>query len=244
MSTAARGPAAPERARTVLAACPLPEITADGAPGLVSLHVTGPDGTPVVLVPEGSALAAAGARDDVPVLLRAVQLRPLQVPDRVRARVEVHGRLGPVPPAEHATAMLRLARTGGVPVTTAVPEGLALLRVLPAQVTLDGAVVDVDAYRAARPDPFAHREAQLLRRLFGDRPDAVAGLCTLVDPALLAGATEIAPSGLDRHGITIMATAPRGLREARIPFDAPLTRVGALDEALQLLLDRARARRD
>lgn len=244
MSAAVGGPGPAERARTVLAACPLPEVTADGSPGLVAMHVTGPDGTPVILTPDRSPLAEAGARDDVPVLLRAVQLRPLQVPDRVRARVEIHGRLGPVPQAEHATAMLRLARTGVVPVTTELPDGLVLLRVVPAQVTLDGAAVDVDAYRGARPDPFAHREGQLLRRLFGDRPDAVAGLCTLVDPALLAGATEIAPSGLDRHGITIMATAPGGARETRIPFDAPLARVGALDEALQLLLDRARARRD
>jgi hypothetical protein len=241
------GPAPAERARSALAACPIPEVTAHGTRSLVPLHATDADGRPVLLVPDDSppAAAVAGSTGDVPVVLRAAHLRPLQVVDRVRARVELHGRLDVVAPAERGPAMLRLAHLGGVAVAGVVlagqvPAGHTLLRLRPDQVTLDGEPVDLAEFGRAAPDPFACREGELLRRLLRDRPEAVAGLCTLLDPAVLADATEIAPSGLDRHGLTIRASSPTGPRESRLAFPEPVACSGALEEAMRALLARSR----
>jgi hypothetical protein len=239
------GPDPAERARTALTACPLPEVVAHGIGSPAAVHVVEPGGDLVLLVRDDSRLAGimAGSRGDVAAVLRAAQLRPLQIADRIRARVEVHGRLDVIPPPEHGTAMLRLARRGDVPVTTTLPEGHSLLRLLAGQVLLDGRPVDLAAYRAAEADPFTRRESELLRRLLRDRPDTVAGLCSLLDPALLDGAREIVPSGLDRYGITILVAAGSGTREARIPFAEPVACTTGLEGALRGLLAQARSRR-
>lgn len=238
------GPDPAERARTALTDCPLPEVVAHGIGSPASVHIVEPGGDIVALVCDGDRLAVvAGEHGDVPALLRAAALRPLQVADRIRARVEVHGRLDVVPTPEHGTAMLRLARRGDVPVTTTLPRGHLLLRLRAAQVLLDGDPVDLDAYRNATADPFTHRESDLLRRLLRDRPEAVAGLCSLLEPALLEGAREIVPSGLDRHGITILITGDAGSRESLIPFVRPVSAVSELEAALHGLLTLARTRR-
>lgn len=241
-----RGPDPAERSRTVLAASPLLEVTAHGETSLVPVHVTDPDGRPLLLVPDTApvASAVAGSRAAVPARVRAAQLRPLQVVDRVRARVELHGALDVVPVTERHGAMLRLAHLAGThPAATGSPEpppGYALLRVEPHHVTLDGAPVDLASYTAATHDPFADRESALLRHLLGERPQAVAGLATLLDPAVIAEATEIAPSGLDRHAVTILVTGPAGAREIRLAFPAPAPTPAALESALGVLLARAR----
>ncbi|HVL86328.1 MAG TPA: hypothetical protein VM367_18835 [Pseudonocardia sp.] len=244
------GPDPAERCRTVLAASPLLEVTAHGSPSLVGAHASDPDGRPLLLVPDvaPAASAVAGSRAAVPARVRAAQLRPLQVVDRVRARVELHGSLDVVPVGERGAAMLRLADLGRMPPGAAhlagapapeVPDGHALLRIDPHHVTLDGAPVDLDAYAAAVPDPFAGRESTLLRRLLGDRPQAVAGLATLLDPAVVAEATEIAPSGLDRRGVTILVATPAWSREIRLAFAAPADTPAALEGALGVLLASA-----
>lgn len=238
------GPDPAERARTALTACALPEVVAHGIGSPAELHVVEPGGDIVLLVREDSRLAGAvTGSGDVAAVLRAAQLRPLQVADRIRARVEVHGRLDAVPPTENGAAMLRLARRGDVPVTTTVPPRHRLLRLIAGQVLLDTGPVNLDAYRIAAADPFTRRETELLRRLLRDRPDTVAGLCALLDPALLDGAREIVPSGLDRFGVTILVSTPSGTRETRIAFTEPAEDINAVEVALGRLLARARSRR-
>lgn len=230
----AREPDPAERARTTLSACPLPEITAHGLVSLVPDHAVDRDGRPVLLVPDDSELAGivAGSIGDVPVRLRAAHLRSLHVPDRVRTRVELHGRLDVVEPGGLVPApSLHTAR-----------DGRSLLRIRPDHVTVDGEAVEPDAYRCAAPDPFAHSEAELLRRLLGEHPETVAALCGLLEPRLVAQATEIAPSGLDRFGIAMLTTGPAGSSESRIPFPVPVSGTGTLLGALQALLAAARTR--
>lgn len=223
MSTSLPCPA--ERARTALAASPTLDVVAGGVQDVVGRHGTDRWGRPTMLVDGASGLAAtARAGAPAPMLVRAAALRPIEVPDRIRARVELCGYL------ELVTAV-----PSGMG-----PSGMVLLRGEVLSVTLDEASVDPDAYAGARSDPHVDRETEVLRRL-GHHPAALAERCARAEPATVEAATEIGPSGVDRHGLTVWLAAPGWTREIRLPFPYPVDDPSALQTALTELLAPAPA---
>lgn len=234
-------PSPAERARTTLRAAPTLQVCAAGIDWTVDIHGTDATGRPVLTVADRSPLAAAlaGAPGPLPTLVHAAHLRTRRGPDRVRARAEVLGWLDVVAPHEHRAAMATLTRCGTRMALAEPPDGLSLLRVDALAVTLDGSPVDPDGYRFAAPDPLVDREAHHLRDLVPDRGHELTRLCRLLDPVLVAGATEIAPSGLDRYGLLIQITRPDGIHETRLLFRPPLRRADALGPAFRRLLATA-----
>lgn len=239
----AAGPRPAERARTVLQAAPVLEVLAPAAHGLVPDHGTDRHGRPLLIVDDGSALAGlvAAARGPVEVSLHAARLSPLRVPDRLRGRVEIRGLLDVVPPAERPLALLQPDRQGRAPAACALPEGSSLLRIEPVTISVDGVGVDPVDHRCAAPDPLVDAEPALLQTLLAARPRDLAGLCTMLDPMLLVDVVEIAPSGLDRYGLTLRVAGRDHVREARLPFVAPVDGPRDVPVALQVLLGRARS---
>lgn len=213
-------PTPAELARTALRASPTLEIVAGGVTATVGRHDTDRRGRPMLLVDRRSALAelATNKLDPVPMLVWAASLRPVELPDRVRARVELSGYLDTVCPMRCGQVQLR-------------GEVLA--------VTLDGARIDPDAYARAASDPHVDDEAALLRTLLRNRPAALARACARLEPELVAAATAIAPSGLDRHGVTVWLGGPGWARELRLPFPEPLDDPGAAASTVAALLDAA-----
>lgn len=178
-------------------------------------------GRPLLVVGGGSPLAVL-VSDGIPVRARldAARVHRLLGPDRVRDRVQVHGYLGPVPRAQHLGAIARLVRQRRLPPGDPLPCGAAVLRLEPARVRVDGADVATERYRAARPDPLLHVEDELLRGLLG-RPDDVLALSALLEPAALAVAEEVAPVGLDRHGLTLRVVSSAGFATIRLGSRLP-----------------------
>lgn len=236
------GPTPAERARTVLQSAPVLEVTAAGVRWTVVQHGADRLGRPVLSVAGRSPLAAvlATAGEPVPVLVHAARLRPQGGPDRVRARIELLGWLDVIPVTGHRAAMAALSDA----LPTALDRlraGSSLLRAEIVGIVLDGVAVDPAAYERAEPDPLADHEGPYLRDLVVDRPDELARLCTLLEPGLVAGAAEIAPTALDRYGITVRIGRPDGDSEVRLTFRAPLTAARELDAAVRQLVDRCPA---
>lgn len=231
-------PSRAEVAQTVLASCPTPEIIAPGLREPVEMHGIDPAGRPILVVADNSPVAdlVDSSPESVPVVLRAAQLRPVRVPDRVRAHVMVHGQLDAVPRGEHADVMLQLGHTDRFARLAAPADGCALLRAEPEHIEVDGAVVALEEFRRAAPDPFAQDEAELVDDLLVSHPERLASLTTLLDARALDGAIEIGPSGLDRYGLTFRVRKATGVQETRLPFVAPLECAAALLDALQQLL--------
>lgn len=207
-----------ERARTVLRTSPTLEVVADGIREFVAEHGADQRGRPLLMLPASSPVVAAARSATLGVRLRAASLRLVEVADRVRARLELHGHL----------RALRVLRSGRVLLAT---EVLA--------VRLDGSAVDPDTYADSRPDPFADDEAALVRALLRHRPATLAGACAQVVPDLVATAVAIAPSGLDRHGVTVWLAGPGWSREIRLGFPAPLDANGDIAAAVRTLLREA-----
>lgn len=234
-------PDAAERARTVLAAAPTVDVEARGGAWTVLRHGTDPSGCPLLLVSADPAedLTCTG-HGAVPrpalVTLHAAQLHVLRMPDRIRHRVEIRGTVTEVSPVE-ADQLLSAA---GTRFLDAVDESF-LLRLEPARVLLDGEPVGLAEYRAAAPDPLGPVADDLMRDLVRNRQDDLVWLCTLLGPDAVEGATEIAPVGVDRWGLTLRVARPDGAVEHRIGFPDPVERVAALHRMLARLIAFARS---
>ena len=77
------------------------------------MHATTAEGAPVLLAPAAGVLGGRAACGPAVATLHATRLLPLPVPDRVLARVTIHGTLEPVgnPPAALALLGGRRPRT-------------------------------------------------------------------------------------------------------------------------------------
>jgi len=235
-------PSPAERARTAMRSSPTLEIVAGGMVTTIATHATDDSGRPMLTVERRSPLAEflAGRPDPTPLVVHAAALRPLQVPDRVRTRVVLCGFLTIVRrPAEHIAAVLRLTSTR-TEQTPRLEPGCLLLRGEVLAINVDGLQVQPDAYAAAAPDPLVDHETAILGELLRNRTADIIEICGLLEPELLAEATEIAPSGLDRHGITVWLSGPDRVCEIRLPFAVPVDHLDHLPGALGLLLDGVR----
>lgn len=125
----------------------------------------------------------------------------------------------------------------------------AVLDLATAELVADGrtTVVDPDAFAAARPDPLAAAEADLLCHLDTHHPRTVDQLCRLIPPRHLHGVRQVRPIRLDRHGVVLRLELNRGDRDVRLRFRSPLCHPDQLGTEIEVLLREARncrARRD
>jgi hypothetical protein len=222
-------PTAAELVRSVIAAARSLTLTTEGHRAeLVGSHTVEAPGHLLIDVPADSHLAmevAYAPGGALETMIEFTDVAPVSVPDRVRVRVSLSG-------------CLRLA--SGPPGTASVA-----LRFDPDGITLEeggrSRDVGLDELRLAEPDPLAETEAELLIHLAGAHQDAVELLSQLVEPRLLTGVTRVDPVRLDRYGIVLRLQRPRGHRDVRLGFPAPLrTPVHAVVQ-IQTLLARARA---
>lgn len=218
-------PTPAELVRSVLAAARSLTLRTGGhRVDLVGLHALPAPDRLLLTVPAGSHLAEEVAVTPEGTLAAAVgftDVAPVAVPDRVRARVRLDG---------------RLSRDGEDPSAYRFVTASAVLE-------HDGRTSEVEPDELARaePDPIAETEAEILIHLSGAHADAIESLARLVAPRLLNAVTRVDPLRLDRYGIVLRLQRATGRHDVRLPFPTPLC--GPAEGVVQLrsLLTRARA---
>jgi hypothetical protein len=224
------GPTPAERARTALACAAVPTVDLSGRDAEdVGVHAVTVEGAPVLLVPATGLLGRRAACGPAVATLHATRLLPLPVPDRVLARVTIHGTL-----ARAAVVPAELGRP-------AEPDRMAL-QLDPHQVRLDGEPVDPDAYRLAAPDPIAPRSDELVLHLIRRHVDQVMALTELLDPRLVDAAWTIAPAHIDRFGLTFHLAGPTGVVFPRLDFPVAVRHQDQLPAAMRALHRRPAGR--
>jgi putative heme iron utilization protein len=241
---ARRSPA--EEARTLVAQnrmAALATISADGSPwGSLVLYAALADGTPVLCL---STLAEHGrnivrdARASLVVGESEVAGDPLD-----SGRVTLAGHLD-VPVGDELEAA-RAAYQGASPASglyggfgdfTYYVLRVERVRWVGGYGRMDS--TGADAYHAATPDPVASGAAYAVSHLNEDHADA------LLDMARALGghpdATQATCPRIDRYGLDLTVTTPRGITETRIAFAETANRPGDLRAATVELARRARA---
>ncbi|MFD8804704.1 DUF2470 domain-containing protein [Streptomyces sp. NPDC059597] len=218
----AASPGAAERARSVLAAAWSCAVTAESVrEEYVGAHSVTEDGGVLLDVPEDSALhtaALCAPRGEPGAVLEFADVAPVPVRRRIRARLWIAGRLS----RDAGALRFRPAR-----VVLRLPSGTQ--------------AVGLDEFAAARPDPLALAEAQLLTHLADAHPDAVERLTRLMRPESLHAATRVVPVAVDRHGLTLRIERTRAHGDVRLAFHAPADDVSQLTERMHALLSQAAA---
>lgn len=222
---------AAERIRSMLTATDSLTVHTPGHRAhLVARHTVDDDGRVRVELPTTSCMAMHLTHESASVaMIELTDLAPTAVRDRVRGRGTLTGWLVPVGQAT-ATAEGR----GG--------ELFAQLDLVAVELQTREATIDVDParYAAARPDPLAAAEAELLCHLTDHHPRVVETLCRLVPPAYLQGVHRVRPLRLDRHGVVLRLEFPGRDRDARLRFPTPVTHPGEVGSRMESLLVQAR----
>jgi heme iron utilization protein len=94
-------------------------------------------------------------------------------------------------------------------------------------------------YAAAEPDPTGPAAAAAIAHLNADHADALLAMARALGGHPDATAAEC--HAIDRHGLDLFVTTPRGVGFARLPFAETVTRRGGLRAATVELARRARA---
>jgi hypothetical protein len=227
-------PSLAERARSVLtAASSASVVTSDAQYEVGDLFEDGDPFSPSPSPTSGDLVLRLGMRHP---LTQAV----LSADDGELTAVVELTQLAAVPARERVRA--RLALGGWL---TLEPVELSV-RLDVAEVVLEddeGAwEVDVDEYRAARPDCLARVENEHLLHLRSHHPDAVTLLARLAGNRALQGAVRVLPVALDRYGLVLRVERIRGHVDVRLPFPAPVQRSEDLADSMRCLLALAAQR--
>lgn len=239
------GPTPAERSRTTVRLAPYLRVRTPGAQAEVDLHGCDPDGSVVLVVPDGSPVVAAvrAAAGAVPVLVDAADLCPVPVADRVRGRVRLVGWVHEPAPALRRVLAVAAADREDAGALLDIGAGRTVLYVDVCEVLRTDGGADPDdpatvvsvppgEYAAARPDPLAGTEAALLGHLVHGHPGELARLASLLPEGLRRGAVPVA---LDRHGLVLRA----GTGDHRLAFAEPVRCPGELPGRMRELLLRA-----
>jgi len=217
-------PSLAEQARSVLVASTSATVLTGGAE-----HEVGdlwPDEAGAVVLRLGArhplTQAVLSAPDgDVAAVVELTRLAAIPARERVRHRLSLGGWLA----ADPLEGSLRLD------VVEVVVEDA------------DGAwEVDLDEYRAARPDCLARVESDHLMHLGAHHPDAVTLLARLAGDTALQGAVRVLPLALDRYGLVLRVERARGYLDVRLPFPAPVRAPDDVAGAMRRLLALAARR--
>ncbi|GAA4622713.1 DUF2470 domain-containing protein [Actinoallomurus vinaceus] len=220
-------PTPAELVRSVLVAARSLTLSTEGhRVDLVGLHALERPGRLLLTVPADSHVGAEVAwapGGDLAASLQFTDVAPVSVPDRVRARVLLGGRLS-------------FDRQG------ASAEALCFETVT-AELQHDGRrfQLEVDELAAVEPDPLAATEAELLTHLAGAHGDAVELLVQLVDRRFLLGVTRVDPLRLDRYGVVLRLRRAGGHHDVRLPFSTPLRNPAHAVLQMRALLAQAKA---
>ncbi|WP_441247878.1 DUF2470 domain-containing protein [Kitasatospora sp. McL0602] len=253
-------PTPAERARTLLAHAssavldvPGLDLTARPAPWPPLTRVVLPDGTLVILLPDSSPVLrcvqlAHRQADNLRAVVEATDVAPVAVRHRIRGRAWAAGWLTPAPAADRSRYLSLLA--AHLPAGVEAPGTPVLLEVADA-VTDDlwgSAYVEADAFAAARPDPIAPHEAELLQHLAADHPAQLELLTDLIaerlgdlptGPSATTPGVTAVPVALDRFGLRVRFLAGERVADARFDFARPVDGPEQLRTAMHLLFHRA-----
>ena len=238
-----------ERARTVAARAAAAVCAAGVQSSRVLAHAVTTAGQMLLVVPSDGDLAEAvrtAPAADLSALLMVSDRAPVPLRYPVRAQLWLSGWLTPVRPRDERPASVAFAEVQPAEVLLDVGRSATLLRLDLAEVVLGENRCGIDIgpadFLAARPDPLAAVEADVLRHLDRDHPDFMALLGRLL-PTGVAGAGDVLrPLGIDRFGVRLRIERDRGFQDLRVPFIRPLTHHVQLGPALRQLTCVARSR--
>ncbi|MDT3399210.1 DUF2470 domain-containing protein [Streptomyces sp. B1866] len=223
------------------------------------------EGDVLLLVPGhcAAARAAAHAQDaDLACVVQITDVAPIAVPHRIRGRAWVAGWLTAVAGGDRAASAMLLAERHPVGELLWIGEALrpdaapgpygrpawSMLRLEVSEACVDdlwGAdAAAPEDFAAARADPLARHEAELLQHLHEAHGDQVRGLCALLGDrapaACAAGHPGVVPVALDRFGLRLRFTEPSGRTfDARFDFPEPVRDVSDLRRAMHGLFQAA-----
>ncbi|MBH5337954.1 DUF2470 domain-containing protein [Streptomyces pactum] len=250
-------PTAAERVRTLVDSKATASLTIPGIGGegdRVDLEplarAVTPQGDLILLVFGRSVVARAAAHaqdDELPCVMEITDVAPVTVPHRIRARAEIAGWVTPVPPGDEAAHALLAGQHPAGHLPTDGPDvpvpARSLLRLEVGEACVDdlwgAGQVEPDEFAAARPDPLAPHEAELLQHLHAAHGDQVRSLCRLLGERACGTGTAV-PLALDRFGLRVRF-AGSGLPpfDARFDFPEPVRDVTGLRRAMRALFTTA-----
>ncbi|WP_240649083.1 DUF2470 domain-containing protein [Streptomyces sp. Z26] len=257
----ARQPTAAERIRTLVESSLTASLTLPGTEGAVAPDPLGswcpdaravtPDGDLILLLPADAPAARAAAYaqdDDITTVMEITDVAPVSVPHRIRGRAWVAGWLTAVRNGQRA-AYARLL-TEAQPSAPAAGAGRMLLRLEVGEAYVDdlwGAEqIEPEDFAAARPDPLAGHEAELLQHLAAAHDGRMRELCALLGDDFLRDCgswDQVTPLALDRHGLRVRFSATGRCFDARFEFPEPVRDVAELRLAMHQLFQAAATER-
>lgn len=249
-----RGPSAAERARTLAYGIADGVLVAPGVPyAPVPAYSADRDGRPLLLIrtasPIVAALTAEPAEADMPATLRICDVAPVTLPDRVRGRAWLHGRLSEIPAGELRAAALRLSRAHPRPELLDLGDERdggdrewTVLALDVAQIEIDdawgSATLEPEEYTGAAPDPFVAIEAGILTHLDSHHRDELTHLLPESAPP-----GPVRPLALDRYGMWLRCSAPPpgapSAFDLRLPFAEPVSDLHGLRRVYRRLFARS-----
>jgi putative heme iron utilization protein len=216
----------------------------DGHPfGSLVAYAIDNDGRPVTLLSELAEHTRNARRDSRASLLVVGAIRehddPMAVP-----RVTLAGNLRLVPDDEAAALVPRYLDTHPTADAYASFGDFAWWRLEVESVRFVGGYgrmswVDAETYVRAQPDPIAPDADAIIEHMNADHADANLEYVRVY--ANVPEATSARMIAVDRLGMELVATTPRGLQPARVNFDAPVDSKEAVRKAVVAMLRRARA---
>ncbi|MFF8652762.1 DUF2470 domain-containing protein [Streptomyces huasconensis] len=214
-------PTAAARARSVLATAWSCAVTTEiGRDELVGAHSFTEDGRLRLHPPEDSALAAAvicAPRGEPSTLVEFVDVAPVPLRDRIRARLYLSGSL-----AYDGEELFLEPTCAVLHESNGERQG-----------------IELDELALTVPDPLAEAESRLLTHLAEAHPDAVEQLTRLVSPDSLQGVVRVRPLAIDRHGISLRLERARSQADVRLPFHETVADVSQVTECMHALLAKA-----
>ncbi|WP_323369188.1 DUF2470 domain-containing protein [Streptomyces alkaliterrae] len=201
----------------------------------------------ILLVPADSPAARAGAYaqdDDVTAVMELTDVAPVSVPHRVRGRAWVAGWLTAVRGRERGIAakLLTERHPAGPP-----PGGMGwmMLRLEVGEAQVDDlwgeSRVAAEDFAAARPDPLARHEVELLQHLAAAHPAQLDRLTALLGDQAAAAAADHrpVPLALDRYGMRLRYCRRQEGFDVRFEFPDPVTDVMGLRREMHRLFEAA-----
>lgn len=208
-------------------------------------------GTLDLVMLDRAGTSAEIEEDAIPVTAVVTDVSPVPAADRIRAVVQVVGRIttaDDVSAARSLEAWARSRMSDDLPVE-ALLRDVRLVRLLPLDVRFAascgcfapigsrGEPVDMGHYRAARPDPLALVEGEWLGHLVASHGAEMEALGRFAD----GGDAPVRAHTVDRHGLVFRrqgSDRASGCRDLRLDFDRRVDCLCAATDAWGRLTDR------
>lgn len=197
-------PPVAEAARSLVRTATTVALHLRDVPGLVAVggHADDPRGRLLIPTSADDRLVSAVRRTPgLPGRAVLTDVAALPLRRRWRGRLELVGGVAELAPRDAEAAWRRAA--GGRPL-----DGRHLLVLTPRHVSLcrlpeEPVRICPQEYAAARPDPVADLEAELLWHLHAAHPELLGSLADLLPRRLAVGARRVVPVRLDRYALVL-----------------------------------------